>query len=97
MITKSQHHKVGKIKNYFERTWSHNRQLARFDVTEDSGLIWVNVETTDNVYTAQGGHYSITPRGAITLWHVIDLCGNEAAKAERIKWYAEGVGGKVAK
>ncbi len=71
--------------------------MARFEVKEDSGLAWVNVETTDNVYTAQGGHYSITPRGAITLWHVIDLCTNEAARAERIKWYAEGVGGKVAK
>jgi len=86
-ITPSQYKSIEKIRNYFEDKGRTNLHQFEFDLT-DYGLVFVTVRTIGNVYTMEGGHFSIGRKGAIKVHNSYSLYTKE-------KHYAKMLGGKV--
>jgi hypothetical protein len=80
--TPSQERAIQAIQGYFSSM--RDIPLARFEITEQDGLIYVACETSGNVFTASGGHFRVGRRGGVTCLSVYDLCEN---KTERATWY----------
>jgi hypothetical protein len=76
--TPSQKAAVARIKGFFTRCGD----LGCLKVEMKSGLCWVAIETTGNVFARRGGFFSIGRRGGVTCQHAYDFAAeeNETAK-----------------
>jgi hypothetical protein len=97
-ITPSQKAASQRIANYFKNNWNRGRPLAKVKERFDSryGFLFLVVETTDNIYTTQGGHYCIGRRGGIEQLGACDLGANDGHTKHMAKHYAKMLGARIA-
>jgi len=96
-ITPSQQKQVDRLKWFFtEKEWPYGEEPTQFDVAlqEETGWVYVTVETSDNLMTQTGGHFKIGRRGGLEILSVRGLHKNNKQHAE---YLATMLDGKVSK
>lgn len=94
-VTPSQEKAAAKIRRFFDgsRWGSEPKDLYKFETElSEYGSLFVKVETTDNIYTTDGGFFTISRRGKITMNSSNYLAGSAEMKREHEKSVAEMLG-----
>lgn len=86
-ITKSQRAQANMIKTYFE---NRGKVLAIYEEELwETGDLSIRIETSDNPYINQGGHWIIGRKGKTRQLSIYDLCASEENKKWQAKHYAK--------
>lgn len=98
-ITKSQFRSIKRITRYFVNNWNFGRGLneAKVNFQKETGIVYLSIRTTGNVYTLEGGHFCIGQRGKINLLSRYALCSDKKHNKSMASHFCKMLNGKLSK